>query len=172
VRRNVARNVNAVRAKELYAMAQPEETEVVEKPARPAQIQPATDKRFMLGRHLLRTGRITLRQLVEAVLWQRAQRPRVGELAIEWGLMTKAEVFFVLREKTVDEMFCDVAVRLGFLTPFQRLAILARQRRLQLPIGRYFVDRGILEADEVEMAANEARELARVAGVAAQSARP
>lgn len=173
IHRRMARRVNEARAKVAYDKAEPaEKKEVEKKDPRPTSIQPTVDKRFMLGRYLLRRGHITLRQLVDAVLWQRAQRPRVGELAIEWGIMTKAEVYFVLREKTVDEMFCDVAVRLGFLTPFQRLAILARQRRMQMPIGQYFIDRGILQTEQVDKAANEARALAREAATRTADARP
>ncbi len=157
---NTLREANHERAERIYAERKADEA----KDPRPQRVAPSKDKRFMLGRFLLKAGHITLRQLVDAVLWQRAQRPRAGEIAVEWGIMSRAEVFFVLREKSVEEMFCDVAVRLGFLTPFQRLAILARQRRLQAPIGQYFVDNGILEASVVNEAAKESQRLAREAG--------
>lgn len=168
MRQKFARAANHARAEKIYEERKAAESETAPpaaaKDPRPERVAPSKDKRFMLGRFLLKTGRITLRQLVDAVLWQRAQRPRAGEIAVEWGIMTRAEVFFVLREKTVEEMFCDVAVRLGFLTPFQRLAILARQRRLQSPIGQYFVEKGILEVAVVDEAAREAQRLAREAG--------
>ncbi len=160
VRQKFARAANHARAEKIYEERKASE----KKDPRPERVAPSKDKRFMLGRFLLKAGHITLRQLVDAVLWQRAQRPRAGEIAVEWGIMSRAEVFFVLREKSVEEMFCDVAVRLGFLTPFQRLAILARQRRLQSPIGQYFIDHGILDAKVVDEAAKESQRLAREAG--------
>lgn len=159
IRQRLVRKSNQVKANELHAASEEKSGD----DPRPERVSPRKDKRFMLGRFLLKSGRITLRQLVDAVLWQRSQRPRVGEIAVEWGIMSRAEVFFVLREKNVEEMFCDVAVRLGFLTPFQRLAILARQRRLQAPIGRYFIEQGILQEVDVEEAARESQRLAREA---------
>ena len=47
--------------------------------------------------------------------------------------------------------FGEWAVREGFLTSFQLLAVLGQQLRLQRPIGQFFVERGLLDPDEVEL---------------------
>jgi len=46
--------------------------------------------------------------------------------------------------------FGEFAVRLGYLTSFQVLALLGRQLRLQRRIGEFFVERGMVEAGEID----------------------
>jgi hypothetical protein len=41
-------------------------------------------------------------------------------------------------------------VRLGYLTPFQLLAALGQQLRMQRRIGEWFVRRGFLDANDVD----------------------
>lgn len=115
---------------------------------------PSLDERkgarsLILGRHLHRRGLITLRQLIAAVAWQRAQRPAVGQIAKSWGILTEAQIFEVLKAKAQGELFCDYAVRAGLMTPFQRLAVVGRQRVMQKPIGAYFVEQGILTEERI-----------------------
>ncbi|MBK6686570.1 MAG: hypothetical protein IPG45_19025 [Deltaproteobacteria bacterium] len=115
--------------------------------------------RVKLGRFLLSKGRITLQQLIDAVLWQRAQRPAVGKIALSWKVLERKQVYEVLMEKRHDQLFCSVAVDKGYMTPFQRLAILGKQRQLQQPIGRYFVEKGILSEGDIDRAVDEQRRL-------------
>ena len=111
----------------------------------------------MLGRYLLAQGRITLSELTDAILWQRAQRPAVGRIAQEWRILSQEQVVQVLRDKPYNEFFCDYAVRVGLMTAFHRTAIIAKQRKMQRQIGEYFVERGLLSRDEVDEYARLAR---------------
>jgi len=43
-------------------------------------------------------------------------------------------------------------VRHGYLTPFQLLAMLGQQLRLQQPIGRFFVERGLVVDGDLDRA--------------------
>lgn len=134
-------------------------------PARPRPLPPATPvaksdrgpatadlvpKALILGRHLHRRGLITLRQLIAAVAWQRAQRPAVGQIAKAWGILDDDAIFKVLQDKDQGELFGDYAVRAGLMTPFQRLAVVGRQRVMQKPLGAYFIEQGILTEEQVE----------------------
>lgn len=116
----------------------------------PSREQPSEPLRPLFGRYLLAEGYITLSELTAAILWQRAQRPPVGQIAVDWRILTREQVASILRQKTTAEMFCDHAVRVGLMSGFQRLAVLAKQRRLQKPIGAYFVERGILTQEQVD----------------------
>jgi hypothetical protein len=116
----------------------------------PAPREDRSQKSLILGRHLHRRGLITLRQLIAAVAWQRAQRPAVGQIAKSWGILDDEQIHTALREKGQGELFCDFAVRMSWMTPFQRLAVVGRQRVLQQPLGRYFIDQGILTEEQVE----------------------
>ncbi len=116
---------------------------------------PGPRTKLMFGRFLLARGHITLQQLIDAVRWQRAQRPPVGRIAMSWGILSANQVYEILSHKSPEDRFCDVAVRRGYMTGFQRLAVLGRQREMQKPIGSYFVEHGILSRDEIEGLAAE-----------------
>ena len=121
------------------------------------QSAPGPRARLMFGRFLLSRGHITLQQLIDAVRWQRAQRPPVGRIAMNWGILSSNQVYEILTNKEPEDRFCDVAVRKGYMTGYQRLAVLGRQREMQKPIGSYFVEQGILTRDEIEGLAVEAK---------------
>ena len=139
-------------------------------PARPAR--PPVDhvhrgspprRALLIAEFLYYAGRISWRNLVEAVAWQRGQRPSIGRIAVEWGHLSEGGVREVLAaRRRAGGPFGEHALRLGLLTSGQLLALLGRQRRLQRRIGEFFVERGILEAGEIaalerELAAHNAR---------------
>lgn len=128
----------------------PQPAQVKAREATAPATSPADSKTMILGRHLHRQGLITLRQLIAAVAWQRAQRPAVGQIARSWGVLTEDQILEVLREKDRGELFCAYAVRKGMMTPFQRLAVVGRQRVMQKPIGNYFIQQGILTEEQIE----------------------
>lgn len=113
--------------------------------------------RPLLGRYMVQRGLITLSQLIEAVHWQRRQRPPVGRIAVQWGLLETKDVVSLLRSKGPRVPFCRHAVDQGTLQTFQRVAILAKQRQMQQPLGAYFVEKGLLSAETVSEMAERAR---------------
>jgi hypothetical protein len=111
-------------------------------------------RRLRFAEYLYYSGRVRWTELVEAVAWQRSQRPPLGRIAVEFGFLAPDDVAVILerrREAAANGIpFGEWAVRLGYLTSFQLLAALGQQLRLQRPIGQFFVERGILEADEID----------------------
>jgi hypothetical protein len=111
-------------------------------------------RRLRLAEYLYYTGRVPWTAFVEAISWQRGQRPPVGRIAVEWGFLEPEDVSRILEERRVREAgkvpFGEFAVRLGYLTSFQVLAVLGRQLRGQRRIGEFFVERGLLEPDELD----------------------
>jgi hypothetical protein len=93
--------------------------------------------------------------LVASIAWQRAQRPPIGRIAVNFGFLEPEDVATLLdrrREAGRSGMpLGDFAVREGFLTPFQLLAVLGQQLRQQRPIGEFFVERGVLDATDIEL---------------------
>jgi hypothetical protein len=110
---------------------------------------------LLFAEYLYYAGRVSWRNLVEAVAWQRRQRPAVGRIAVQWGHLRDDEVRRVLaagraaRVGGAGEPFGETARRLGLLTSVQLLAILGRQRRLQRRIGEFFLEAGLVEASEI-----------------------
>ncbi|HVP66628.1 MAG TPA: DnaJ domain-containing protein [Anaeromyxobacteraceae bacterium] len=108
---------------------------------------------LLFAEFLYYSGRVSWRNLVEAVAWQRRQRPAIGRIAVEWGHLSEDEVREILerrrREGSGGEPFGEYARRQGFLSRAQLLALLGRQRRLQRRIGQFFVEAGLIGQGEV-----------------------
>jgi hypothetical protein len=108
---------------------------------------------LLFAEFLYYSGRASWRNLVEAVAWQRRQRPAIGRIAVEWGHLSDDEVREILdrrrREGSGGEPFGEFARRRGFLSAAQLLALLGRQRRLQRRIGQFFVETGIVAEGEI-----------------------
>jgi hypothetical protein len=108
---------------------------------------------LMFGQFLYYSGLISWRTLIEAICWQRRQRPLIGQIAVSWGFFSYPDVLKILNLRTFDEKFCECALRGGYISSFQQLALVGKQRKLQRPFGEFFVESGILSQPEViEMA--------------------
>ncbi len=111
-------------------------------------------RRLRFAEYLYYSGRVRWTELVAAIAWQRAQRPPLGRIAVEFGFLAPDDVAVLLerrREAAANATpFGEWAVRLGYLTPFQLLAALGQQLRTQRPIGEFFVERGLVEPDEMD----------------------
>lgn len=101
---------------------------------------------LLLAEFLHGCGLITWQQRIAAIVWQRQQRPAIGQLAQHWGYLTPWQIEAVLNARQAGERFGDAAVRLGWITPFQRQVLLGGQRRSQQPIGHYFLEQRILSS--------------------------
>jgi hypothetical protein len=115
-------------------------------------------RRLKLAEFLYYSGRVSWQDFVAAIAWQRAQRPPVGRIAVDFGFLDRWEVAEILERRRIDgkgrEPFGEFAVRRGYLTPFQLLAMLGQQLRLQRPIGQFFVERGLVVDGDLDRARN------------------
>ena len=111
-------------------------------------------RKLRFAEYLYYSGRVPWTAFVEGLSWQRRQRPQVGRIAVEWGFLDPEDVGRILEERRRQAAqkvpFGEFAVRLGFLTSFQLLAVLGRQLRLQRRIGEFFVEHGFIEARELD----------------------
>lgn len=106
-------------------------------------------------RFLYYSGLITWKTYIDALVWQRRQRPYVGKLARDLGMLSEKEIRAVLKQRAQREKFGESAIRLGLLTPYKLRVLLGRQRRYQHQIGDYFVQSGILSRRQVERMARQ-----------------
>jgi curved DNA-binding protein CbpA len=102
------------------------------------------------GLYLYHRGIITYAEMIEALVWQRRQRPVLGDLARRWGWLKDKDIEAINRQRTFRGRFGARAVHYGYLTPFQVQVLLRYQQRCQQPFAQYFVEQGILSRDEVE----------------------
>ena len=115
--------------------------------------QDMPQRRLRFAEYLYYSGRVGWSELVDAIAWQRAQRPPFGRIAVDFGFLEPQDVAAILerrRQSSAALPFGEWAVREGFLTSFQLLAVLGQQLRLQRPIGQFFVERGLIEPDDID----------------------
>lgn len=115
---------------------------------------PLPPRKLLLGQYLYYTGRISWRTLIEAVAWQRSRRPRIGQIALDWGILSARDINSILiqrqREHNHRLKFAEFALQRGYITLFEHMALLGRQRRLQPLIGAYFIENRFLRPVTVE----------------------
>ena len=105
--------------------------------------------RLLFGQFLYYNGLVTFNEMVSAITWQRQQRPNFGKIARMWSYLTSSQIETIIASRGSRETIGDAAVRLGYITPFQRDAVIGFQKWLQRPIGEYFQNNGILEEREI-----------------------
>jgi len=108
-------------------------------PARPLEI----------GLYLYYRGAISYHELLQALLWQRKQRPSIGSIARRWGWLSAEDVTTVLRGREVGR-FGDRAIGMDLLTPFQVQTLLYFQRCRQKRLGDYFTEHRILTCAQMD----------------------
>ncbi len=104
---------------------------------------------LMLGQFLYYSGQISWKTLIEAICWQRRQRPLIGQIAVTWGLISYHDVLRILNIRTFDEKFGECALRIGYISGFEQLALVGKQKKLQQPFGEYFIKKGILSSTDL-----------------------
>lgn len=109
---------------------------------------PPRELRF--GQFLFYSGIITWEDLVQAIVWQQRNRPRIGQIAMGWKLLGREGVTTILNAKRPPERFGETALRKGLLTPYNILALLGKQRLMNQSIGQYFVEAGLLTRRQID----------------------
>jgi curved DNA-binding protein CbpA len=105
---------------------------------------------LLFGQYLFYSGKVSWESLIRAIVWQRNQRPRVGEIAMSWNLLSDWQFRLILMKRRPGELLGDAAVRMGLLKQAQVNALLYRQRRIQKPFGEYFLIHNILSRLELK----------------------
>lgn len=103
------------------------------------------------GRYLYLRGYTTFQSIPDALYWQRRQRPSMGVKARQWGWLDNTSVVAILRATHISGKFGERAVKLGYLSTYQKEMLLSFQQSSQQLIGRYFIQLGILS--EAQLAA-------------------
>jgi hypothetical protein len=120
-------------------------------------------RRLQIGQYLFYRGKITFGSLIQALVWQRKQRPTIGNIALQWGLLDREAVDSIFGLCGRPRPFGEKAVELGLLSAFQVNTLLLYQRSLQDPLGRYFTGKNLLSLSDVErLAADLKKHNARI----------
>jgi hypothetical protein len=112
-------------------------------------------KKLLFGRYLYYSGIISSKTLIEAIVWQKRQRPTVGRIAVQWDWLDQNDILRILSQRKPNEKFGEYALRRGYLNRYQLTLLLGRQRLLQPRIGLYFIEKKILNARQLEALINK-----------------
>ncbi len=110
---------------------------------------PMPNRRLLLGHFLYYSGLINWRTIIQALIWQRTERPRLGEIGQRFGLLNDADVVQILRNRPTLQPFGQTAMDLGLLSQPQLQMLVAHQKRLQKKFGEFFLEKRILEPNEL-----------------------
>ncbi|MCP3955037.1 MAG: J domain-containing protein [Desulfobacterales bacterium] len=108
-------------------------------------------RHLLFGQFLFYSGLVSWKTYIKALLWQRRQRPLLGQIAMNWGMLTLTDIREILAARKLGEKFGESAVRQGYLKAYNLLALLGKQRRLQSLFGEYFLQNGWLTDRQIEL---------------------
>jgi hypothetical protein len=113
--------------------------------------------KLFLGRYLYYGRIISMRSLIEAIVWQKRQRPMVGSIAAQWDWLTQDDIRSILTLRNPGEKFCECALRCGYIRSYQQSLLLVRQQMLQPRIGSFFINLNIVTPLEMEYIVDQMR---------------
>ena len=103
------------------------------------------------GNFLLSHELITTKQLLEAMERKKANRPRLGTLAMHAGYLTASEVEHIhIMQTHKDKKFGELAIELGLLSQEQVDELVALQVPDYLAFGQALIDMGVIDTFEWE----------------------
>lgn len=110
------------------------------------------ERPLLFGQYLYYAGRITWQDLNRALLWQRAQRPRMGEIARQRGWLGRQDILLILGSAAGSaRLFGERALYHRLLTRGQVQLLLLEQKRLHRRVGEFFVLQRIMTRQELQI---------------------
>ena len=111
---------------------------------------PIPNRPLRFAQFLYYSGLIDWQTMIDAIAWQMQVRPKIGEIGRAYRFLDHDGVTAIIRERKTGELFGNVALRTGKLDRRQLLAMIGKQRSLNLPIGRYFIRNGLFVPEDIE----------------------
>lgn len=105
---------------------------------------------LLFGHFLYYTGITDWQTIIKAIVWQRTERPKIGELAKKYGWLSNHDILHILRRRNLSDSFGKSAVNMGFINDNQLRILLFHQKRMQKKFGQYFVQNNLLTPFELQ----------------------
>ncbi|HFQ80580.1 MAG TPA: J domain-containing protein [Desulfobacterales bacterium] len=107
-------------------------------------------RKLLFGHYLFYSGVTNWQTIVNALIWQRTKRPRLGEIGKSFGWLTSSDIVHILKSRRLSDSFGCSAVKLGLLTENQVRLMVFKQQRQQKKFGEYFVHHKLLTHSQLE----------------------
>ena len=111
---------------------------------------PLPHRRLLFGHFLYYSGLANWRTITRILTWQRAERPRLGELGHRFGMLSQQEIALILQQKRGLHSFGQTAQALGLLNEAQVRALIFQQQRLQKKFGVILLEKNLVDQSELE----------------------
>ena len=108
------------------------------------------ERELRFAQYLYYSGIIDWQTVISAVAWQFQKRLKVGEIGRNYRFISNYDIIKVIRNRGMGELFGDAAIRLRLIDRFKLNVMLGKQRNLNCPIGKYFVENRILTARDID----------------------
>ena len=106
-------------------------------------------RQLRFGEFLYYSGLIPWQTLTRALVWQRKNRPRIGQIAQRWRWLTEVQVVSLLRNRRQGDFLGTLLVHDKIISPLQLSTLLWRQKKFQRPIGKYFLVQRLLTERQI-----------------------
>lgn len=107
---------------------------------------------MQFGMYLVDNGLLSTQAFYKALKLQMKSRPQLGTLAIQTRRLTVKQMFVILQEQcdTPQQMFGEIAVRLGYLTSEDLNQLLEEQSQHMASLRDVLVEHGFLAAHVID----------------------
>ena len=103
---------------------------------------PLPPRPLQFGMFLYYLGMVPFNAVISALIWQRQQRPVLGEIARRWGWLSDENIRRIINHRSGIHKFGERAEQLGLLNSLQIRTLLFHQQTKQKQMGYYFVKQG------------------------------
>jgi hypothetical protein len=110
---------------------------------------PLPHRRLLFGHFLYYSGLANWRTITRILIWQRIERPRLGELGHRFGMLNREDITLILQNKLPFQTFGQTAERMGILSADQIQALLFQQQRLQKKFGTILLEKNLISPHEL-----------------------
>lgn len=103
------------------------------------------------GQYLLEKGKITPKQLLAALSYQKEINQPIGAIALEKGYLSAEQIRKIhLEQRRTDKKFGEIAIDFGYITKEQLDELLKVQAKRKLYLGEALVKKGFLSEEELD----------------------
>ena len=114
-------------------------------------------RKLMLGDFLYFAGIVEWQEIIRALVWQKASRPRFGDLGCSLGMLQHKDIQRIFKFQRPGRLFGEVAVQLGLLDKQQRDRLVFYQKCKQQRIGQYFIEKRFFSNNDLLLFINMLR---------------
>ncbi len=151
-----AQRPKAAKRKQASPRQQPEQSSSQQRPGWTPNYKQASPSRqipprkLLFGHYLFYSGVTNWQTIVNALIWQRTRRPRLGEIGKTFGWLTSGDIVHILKFRQLSDSFGCSAVKLGLLTENQVRLMVFKQQRQQKKFGEYFIHHNLLTHSQLD----------------------